>query len=78
MQSCETKNNGDSNKVPVSQLISSKEIESAFRVGRRTVRKWAKQYEWKEFRFSHKVLRYLKHEVEDSMGVDFGQGKEED
>ena len=63
--------NNDTNKIPVEQLISSKDIESAFEVGRRTVRRWAKQYNWKEYRFSHKVLRYLRNDVENSMGVSF-------
>lgn len=63
--------NNDTNKIPVEQLISSKEIESAFEVGRRTVRRWAKLYNWREYRFSHKVLRYLRNDVENSMGVSF-------
>lgn len=63
--------NNDTNKIPVEQLISSKDIESAFEVGRRTVRRWAKQYNWREYRFSHKVLRYLRNDVENSMGVSF-------
>jgi len=72
MQSCEIQNNGGSTKIPVDQLISPKQIMAAFDVGGRTVRRWAKSYGWKEYRFSHKVLRYPREQVEETLGVSFG------
>jgi hypothetical protein len=71
MQSCETQSNDGPTKIPVDQLISPKQIMTAFEVGGRTVRRWAKSYGWKEYRFSHKVLRYPRDEVEESLGVSF-------
>ena len=76
MQSCETQKNEDSTKIPVDQLISPKQIMAAFDVGGRTVRRWAKSYQWKEYRFSHKVLRYPKDQVEETLGVSFNKETE--
>lgn len=61
----------DKPKIPIEQLIGSKEIQDAFDVRPRTVRRWAKCHGWKEYRFSHKTLRYLREEVENTMGVAF-------
>ena len=76
MHSCETQTNDGSTKIPVDQLISPKQIMAAFDVGGRTVRRWAKAYGWKEYRFSHKVLRYPLGQVEESLGVSFNKDTE--
>lgn len=72
MHSCEIQSNDGPTKIPVDQLISPKQIMAAFDVGGRTVRRWAKSYGWKEYRFSHKVLRYPREQVEETLGVSFG------
>ena len=74
VESCPQKNphkNTIHPRIPIDQLISSKEIQDAFEVRPRTVRRWSKAYGWREHRFSHKVLRYLREDVEESMGVSF-------
>jgi uncharacterized protein YjcR len=71
MNTCDTQQSVPFTKVPVDQLIGSKEIATAFQVAPRTVRRWSHQYGWQKFRLSHKVLRYLRSEVEDSLGVSF-------
>lgn len=71
MSTKEPTQNHDTPRIPIDQLISSKEIQDAFEVRPRTVRRWSKAYGWREYRFSHKVLRYLREDVEESMGVSF-------
>lgn len=71
MDTCETQQSVTFTKVPVDQLIGSKEIATAFQVAPRTVRRWSVAYGWQKFRLSHKVLRYLRSEVEETLGVSF-------
>lgn len=58
-------------KVPLEQLVSSKELQDAFDVVPRTIRRWAKTYGWREHRIGQKIIRYFREDVEESTGVIF-------
>jgi|GEM_PF-5373961 len=73
MTKCDDSNSTYDTLIPIDQLISSKEIQVAFNVKRGTVHRWAKSFNWKKLIFSHKVVRYLRKEVEESLGVSFNK-----
>ena len=73
MDKCDTNTQTSPTLIPVEDLISSKEIQAAFKVKRATVHRWAKSFNWTKLSFSHKVVRYLRKEVEESMGVSFNK-----
>jgi len=60
-------------KIPLEQLVSSKELQEAFDVGPRTIRRWAKTYGWREHRIGQKIIRYLREDVENWTGVSFSK-----
>ena len=58
-------------KVPVEELITSRDSEDAFRVTYRTVKRWEEMYEWRGWKITPKTKRYHRTEVEQSLGVIF-------
>ncbi|MDC0157296.1 hypothetical protein OAK38_06020 [Verrucomicrobia bacterium] len=54
-------------KSPVS-LVTPKQIRETAKVSGRTVRRWAKQFDWRTHRVNDRVLRYNREDVEKTIG----------
>lgn len=53
------------------EYLSPRIIREKMDVSPGTVRKWAKQYGWARKSINARVIRYLKEDVENSLGVAF-------
>lgn len=73
MAATDTTGENSPTKVPANELIPSKLIEVTLGVTYKTVKRWEQRYNWKVWKFGHKIKRYHKPEVEKSLGVTFEQ-----
>ena len=55
-----------------SDYLSPRKIREKMDVSAGTVRRWAKQYEWSRKALNSRVIRYLREDVEKTLGVSFG------
>ena len=55
-----------------SEYISPRLIREPKDVSAGTVRRWAKQHEWGRKYINSRVIRYLRSDVENTLGVHFG------
>ena len=58
-------------KVKATDLISPKKIAELLEVRPKTIKKWEIKYGWNPIWFSHKVKRYSRTEVEESLQISF-------
>jgi transposase len=54
-----------------SDYLSPRKIREKMDVSAGTVRRWAKQYSWKKTALNSRVIRYLREDVEKTLGVTF-------
>lgn len=53
------------------EYLSPRKIREKLDVCPGTVRRWAKHYGWKRKSLNARVIRYLREDVEKTLGVDF-------
>ena len=51
------------------QVVSAKKIADALEVTPKTVKRWAKEYDWKVININSRLKRYHKSDVERSLGI---------
>ena len=56
-------------KKALPKLVSPRQIRDAAGVSGRTVRRWAKQFDWPTHKVNERVLRYDRKAVEETIGT---------
>ena len=54
---------------PPEKFVRNRYIQEKLGVSAKTVRRWAKQFEWETLNINSRVVRFLQSDVEKSMGV---------
>ena len=64
--------NGTSkSKVPADDLLAPRTIRDYLSVTGKTINRWEAKYGWTVLKINARLVRYLKSEVEESLGVSF-------
>ena len=58
-------------KIPAEQLLPPRTIKDYLSVTGKTIKRWEIQYGWTVLKINARLVRYIKSEVEDSLGVLF-------
>jgi uncharacterized protein YjcR len=54
------------------RYVSSRTIQEKMEVSGKTVRAWARRYEWRLQKINSRVIRYCAEDVERSLNLDLG------
>jgi uncharacterized protein YjcR len=54
---------------PPKKFVRNRYIQEKLGVSAKTVRRWAKQFEWETLNINSRVVRFLQSDVEKSVGV---------
>ena len=58
-------------KIPAKELLPPRTIKDYLSVTGKTIKRWETQYGWTVLKINARLVRYVKSEVEDSLGVLF-------
>ena len=65
----------DSKSPPKTQskrFVTNKYIQEKLGISARTVRRWAKQFDWEILKINDRVIRFNADDIEQTVGVDLG------
>lgn len=70
IQNCSESCNSEDINIKSKRFVRNKDIQNAAQVTDRTVRRWAKHYNWRVQKLNSKVVRYDAADVEKTLGVE--------